>query len=158
MTTSTLPAPKDVRDMLEGLLFRDVAVAPATPVDPTKPIGVGVFVDDSTKMAAIAVTDFPLAAYSGAAIGLIPAGGAQAAIEDKEMPASMRDNFFEVLNVLSALFNTPGAPHLRLYAGYAPGESLPSDVAAAVRTVGRRLDLKVTVAGYGDGHLSFVLA
>ena len=157
MSTSTLPAPKDVRDMLEGLLFRDITVAPGIPVDPTKPVGVGVFVDDTLKMAVLAVTDLKLAAYSGAAIGLVPAGGAEAAIEDKELPGSVRDNFFEVLNVLSALFNTPGAPHLRLYAGYAPGEAVPTDVAAGLRTVGRRLDLKVTVAGYGEGQLSFVL-
>ena len=46
----------------------------------------------------------------------MPAGGAEAAIEDGELPASIADNFTEVLNILSALFNTSGAPHLRLYA------------------------------------------
>lgn len=157
-TTTALPQIKDVRDMLEGLLGRNVTMAPAAPVEPDKPVAVGVFVDDNTRTAAVAIASLEFAAYAGASIGLVPAGGAEAAIEDGELPASVRDNFFEVLNVLSALFNTPGHPHLRLYAAYEPGEAPPSDVAALMRTYGGRLDLAVTVAGYGDGGLSLLLA
>ena len=158
MTTTTLPNIKDVRDMLTDLLGKDVTMAPSTPVDPTQKVGIGVFTDDSTRTAAVAVADLKLAAYCGAAIGLVPAGGAEAAIEDGELPKSVGDNFTEVLNILSALFNAPGHPHLRLYASYVPGEAPPSDVAALLRTPGGRLDLGVKVAGYGDGGLSFILA
>ena len=157
-TTTTLPNIKDVRDMLTDLLGKDVTMQPGPPVEPDKPVAVGVFVDDSMRTAAIAVADFKLAAYAGAAIGLVPAGGAEAAIEDGALPASIADNFTEVLNILSALFNTSGAPHLRLYASYAPGETPPTDIAAGIRVVGGRLDLAVKIAGYGDGALSFVLA
>ena len=158
MPTSTLPSIKDVRDMLTDLLGKDVTTAPSAPVEPDKPIGIGVFVDDSTRTAAVAVADLKLAAYLGAAIGLVPPGGAEAAIEDGVLPATISDNFAEVLNILSALFNTPGAPHLRLYATYGPGEVPPTDVSALVRGHGGRLDLDVTIAGYGQGRLSFVLA
>ncbi len=156
--TADLPHPKPVRDMLADLLFRDVTVAPAEPVatGPKNPVAVGVYVDDSNRMQAVAVADLPLAAYSGASIGLVPKGGAEAAIEDGVLPTSIADNFSEVLNILSALFNVPGAPHMRLYATYPPGETPPADVMALVRTLGRRLDLAVTVAGYGSGHLSLV--
>ena len=37
-------------------------------------------------------------------------------------------NFYEVLNIVSALFNLPDHPHLKLYGTYAPGETPPSDV------------------------------
>lgn len=156
--TTTLPSGKDVRDMLEGLLGRDVTITPSTPVEPDKPVAVGVYVDDSTRTAVVAVTDLALAAYAGAAIGLVPPGGAEAAVEDGALPATLRDTFVEVLNVLSALFNVPGSPHLRLYAAYEPGEAAPPDVAAGIRSSGGRLDLAVAVAGYGAGGLSFVLA
>ena len=158
MPTSTLPSIKDVRDMLMDLLGKDVTTAPSAPVEPDKPIGIGVFVDDSTRSAAVAVADLKLAAYLGAAIGLVPPGGAEAAIEDGVLPATISDNFPEVLNILSALFNVPGAPHLKLYAAYEPGGTPPSNLAAMIRVPGGRLDLAVTVAVYGDGGLSFVLA
>ncbi len=158
--TTVLPAPKPVKDMLTDLLGRDVTVAPSDPV-PTgekHPIAVGVFVDDSMRMGALAVMDLPMAAYCSAAIGLVPVGGAEAAIEDRELPKSLQDNLYEVLNIMSALFNVPGAPHLRLHASYPPGEIAPNDVAAVVRTLGMRLDQDVTIAGYGIGRLSLVLA
>ncbi len=158
MNTTVLPNPKDVRDMLEGLLGRDVVVAPSGPVEPDKPISIGVYVDDSLGTAVIGVADFPLVAYAGAAIGLIPKGGAEAAIEDRELPASIRNNWDEVLNVVSALFNLPEHPHLKLYGTYAPGETPPTDIQGMIRVLGRRLDLEVNVTGYGKGNFSLVLA
>ncbi len=61
-----------------------------------------------------------------------------------------------MLNVLSALLNVEGR-QLRLYATYAPGQLPPLDVMTVVRKLGRRVDLAVTVAGYGTGHLGLVL-
>jgi hypothetical protein len=45
--------------------------------------------------------DLPLAAYAGAALGLIPSGGAQACIEDKELSANMGENVTEVCNIVA---------------------------------------------------------
>lgn len=63
-----------------------------------------------------------------------------------------------MLNIVSSLFNLPGAPHVRLYETYPPGQALPSDVNALVHTLGRRLDLTLRIAGYGEGRLGLVLA
>ena len=59
-------------------------------------------------------------------------------------------------NILSALFNVPGAPHAKLHKLYAPGEPLPNDIRAYASALGFRLDLDVAVAGYGNGRLSIV--
>ncbi len=158
MTTTTLPSPKDVRDMIEGLLGRGVTVQPCSPLETDKPHSVAVYVDDNLNTAAVGVLDLPLSAYTGAAIGLVPPGAAEAAVEDGVLPGSVRANLDEVLNVLSALFNTPGARHLRLYATYAPGEPPPTDISGIVRALGRRLDLTVSVSGYGEGRFALVLA
>lgn len=155
--TTVLPNPKDVRDMLEGLLGRDVNVSPSNPPETDKPLAIGVYVDDTLTMQALGVADLPFAAFSGAAIGLIPKGGAEACVEDNELSASVKENFGEVLNVVSALFNLPEHPHLKLYGTYAPGEAPPGDVSAAARVLGRRLDLEAEVAGYGKGIFSLVL-
>ena len=68
----------------------------------------------------------------------------------------MVEALHEVVNVLSALFNTPGAPHSKLHKLYAPGEDLPGDLAGMLAGF-NRIDLAVEVQGYGKGALSLVL-
>ncbi len=59
--------------------------------------------------------------------------------------------------MLASLFNAEGAPHLRLYATYAPGEPLPADVATWVPAYVRRNNLAATVKGYGRGLVSVLV-
>jgi hypothetical protein len=69
----------------------------------------------------------------------------------------MGENLGEVFNILTALFNVPERPHLKMYAVHLPGELPAADVSASLRAFGKRSDLEVTVAGYGTGKLSIVL-
>ena len=68
------------------------------------------------------------------------------------------ENFAEVLSIGSTLLNHDGAPHVRLYGSYPPGENPPADIAGLLHGLGRRLDLQVTISGYGTGTLSVVRA
>ena len=56
----------------------------------------------------------------------------------------------EVVNVLSALFNTPGAPHSKLNKLVADGEEVPGDIVGMLAGF-NRLDLALEVPGYGKG-------
>ena len=154
-----LPAPKDVRDMLTGLVGKPVAVAPGAPVTPTpdKPVSVAVYVDPHMAVNALCVMDLGASAYTGAALALLPPGGAQDAVEeDGELTAMLVEALHEVVNVLSALFNVPGAPHSKLHKLYAPGEDLPGDLEGMLAGF-NRLDLGIDVPTYGKGALSLVL-
>jgi hypothetical protein len=154
--TTELPAAKDVRDLLEGLLGKDTDFSDGTRI--TGPGGlVGTYVDDSLVLRAVVAFDLAMAAYTGAAIGLMPAGGAQDAVDDKDLFPMLRDNACEVLNVMASLFNVGNAAHLRLYTTHAPAEALPGDVAAHLGALGGRVDWTVAVKGYGKGQLSIVL-
>jgi hypothetical protein len=155
-----IPPPKAVKELLEGLLGRGVDVALADPVraDDVPTSVVAVYVDDALKLSAVAGLDLRLAANVGAAIGLVPPGGAQACIEDRELSPMLADNVAEVCNVLTTLLNRDGGPHLRLYQVYLPGESAPADAGARLLALGSRLDLDVAVAGYGAGHFSLSTA
>ncbi len=115
---------------------------------------VALYVDDHLRSAAVVVFDFALAAHAGAAIGLLPPGASEAAMEDGELPKNLHENAAEVLNIMASLFNVPGAPHLKLHAAYAPGEVLR--VTEMATRTGSRLDLKVEIARYGKGALSIV--
>jgi hypothetical protein len=153
---TALPPAKDVRDLLEGLLGKDVDFADGRRVTDGSGL-VGVYVDDRLGMRAVVACDLALAAYVGAAIGLMPAGGAQDAVEDGELFPVLRDNAAEVLNVMAALFNVGSAPHLRLYGHYAAGEGMPGDVGRHLGSLGPRVDWTVSVKGYGKGELSIIL-
>ncbi|MGY1601490.1 hypothetical protein [Geodermatophilus sp. SYSU D00815] len=162
MTTGTvhLPAAKDVRDMLAGLLGKPVTVSPGAPVTPTpkSPVSVAVYVDPQMAVNALCVLDLAASAYTGGALALLPPGGCQDAVEeDGELSGLMAEALHEVVNVLSALFNTPGAPHSKLHKLFVPGDEIDADIAGMLANF-NRIDLVVEVPGYGKGGLSLVVA
>jgi hypothetical protein len=162
MSTGTvqLPAAKDVKDMLSGLVGKEVSVAPGDPVTPTpdKPVSVAVYVDPHLSINALCVLDLGASAYTGGALALLPPGGCQDAVEeDGELTPLLAEALHEVVNVFSALFNTPGAPHSKLHKLYAAGEDLPGDIEGMLAAF-NRIDLAIEVSGYGKGAISFVVA
>ena len=161
MTVGTveLPAAKDVKDMLTGLVGKPVSVSPGAPVTPTpdSPVAVAVYVDPGMAVNALCLLDLAASAYTGGALALLPPGGCQDAVEeDGELTGLLAEALHEVVNVLSALFNTPGAPHSKLHRLYVPGEDLPGDVAGMLAAFNRE-DLAVEIPGYGKGGISFVI-
>jgi hypothetical protein len=158
MSTVLLPHPKDVRDLFESLLGRDVEVAPGEPVMPTEQClaGVGLYVEDNLTLSGAVAADLRLAAFSGAALGLMPQSAAVAAISGRDVSGAMWENFSELLSVGISLLNHDDAPHVRLYGTHEPGDLPPVDVLELLRGLGRRLDLTVTISGYGTGSLSIV--
>jgi len=160
MSTIALPASLAIRNLLEDLLGRDVTVTPADPLvsDALKRTVLAVYVDSTTKMTAVIGLELPLAAYAGAALGLMPPGGAQDCIEDGVLSPVLAENVTELCNVLTSLLNKEGSPHQKLYKVYLPPEGLPNDVQALLLAIGNRTDLGVEVARYGKGKLSVSLA
>ena len=158
--TTPLPPAMVVRELIEGLIGRDIAVTTGgAMIDPTGDDGamVGVFVDDRLALTAMVLLDLPLAAYLGAALGLVPARAAGFAIEEGVLTEALAENAGEILNVLAALFNAEGAPHVRLDSLYQPADPLPADVARWVLAYVRRTDLDMDVAGYGPGRFSLLV-
>jgi hypothetical protein len=138
-----LPVPKEVKDLFEDLLGRSITVSPADPLraaDIPQTL-VALYVDPAKQLGAVIGMDFALTAFAGAAIGLIPPGGAEACIEDKEISKMIGENAIEVCNVLGSILNLPG-------------NSPPNDAVGYLLALGRRLDLAVEVGGYGSGKLS----
>jgi hypothetical protein len=159
MTTVLLPAAKDVRDMLEGLVGRTVVVSPGAPVTPApdRPVAIAVYVAPDMAVNALCLMDLGAAAYTAGGLALLPPGGCQDAVEeDGELSGMQLEALHEVVNVLSALFNTPGAPHSKLHKLYAPGEDVAGDLAGMLAGF-NRVDLTLDIQGYGKGALSLVI-
>ena len=160
MTTLTLPALLPVRSLLEDLLGREVAVSHANHAVVAADLpttAVAVYVDNSRRLVAVLGLDLPLAAYAGAALGLMPVGGAEDSIEDAELSPMLSENVQELCNILTGLLNKEGGPHLTLYRVVAPGEDLPSDAAAHLLALGNRLDVNVEISRYGGGVFALSL-
>lgn len=153
---SPLPTRHAVRSLIEGLIGRDVELKDSDPVSKATTNLVAAYVTNQMTVSAVAVLDLAGAARLGGALGLLPKGGVDDAIAEKSLPGLMRDNAYEVLNVLSAVFNLEGAPHVRLYELYGPDGSVPGDVLALSQVTGSRLDVVLSLAGYGDARLSII--
>jgi hypothetical protein len=158
MSTVLLPAPKDVRDMLAGLVGRNVTVSPGAPVTPSpdRPVAVAVYVAPDMSVNALCLMDLAASAYTAGGLALLPAGGCQESVEEGELSGMQAEALHEVVNVLSALFNVPGAPHSKLHKLYVPGEEVAGDLAGMLAGF-NRIDLVVEVQGYGKGSLSLVV-
>ncbi|SHG28188.1 hypothetical protein SAMN05443575_1908 [Jatrophihabitans endophyticus] len=157
MPTTTLPDPKAIKDLLEGMLGRDVDVAIGNPVAPTDCAAMGIFHTDLGQLSAVVMTDLPLGAFLGASIALIPVGGAEASVEDGVLAQNLFDNVAEVFNVFASVLNEHSDEHQRLV-GTSPGVvGAPGDAAELAGHPANRLDLTVSVAKYGTGHWSVVL-
>lgn len=155
-----LPSALELRELLEGLVGRDVNVTVrGRGVDPARGLGATVaeYVDDQMQLVALVVAELELAAAAGSAIGLVPAKEVEASVRYKELSASQIENFGEICNVLASLFNVDDAPHLRFTTMHVPGAALPADVGQWVTAHVARLDLDAEVVGYGSGALSIVV-
>lgn len=156
----TLPGLLPVRNLLEDLLGREVTVTPTEPAEAgdLPAMVVALYVDQNNRLVAVLGMNLPFAAYAGAALGLLPPGGAEDAIEDKQLSPMLAENVHELCNILTGLLNREGGPHVRLHEVVFPGEGLPADAQAHLLAYGRRLDIKAAISRYGGGKLSLALA
>jgi hypothetical protein len=153
---SPLPSRHMVRTLVEDLIGRDVQLRDANPIPAKNTNLVAVYVTDRLTVSAVAVVDLEAAARFGGALGMLPKGSVEESLAARGLTTLIRENAYEVLNVLSAAFNIEGAPHVRLYQLYGPDGSVPADVTALSQVIGSRLDVEITVAGYGNGRLSII--
>lgn len=154
---SPLPSRHSVRNTIEGLVGRDVDLSDGVPPPAKSTNVVAVYVTDQLKTTALAVLDLECASRIGGALGMIPKGVVDEEIKARTLSKDLEETCYEVLNVMASVFNLPNHPHVRLYEMYAPNAAVPADVAALAATVGNRMDVKLKIAGYGDGTMSIVI-
>jgi hypothetical protein len=153
---SELPPTKLIKDVLDGLLGKDVTMNPGDPLTSADAAGgmLAIYVDDANTMRAVGAWDLPGAVRVGAAIGLIPPPAANEAVDELFVPQQVQENLTEVCNVLASVFQIPGNPHLRLYSCHCPVAAAPADALSLMFRAGMRLDLDVEVPNYGAGRFA----
>ena len=154
---SPLPNRHSVRNTIQDLIGRDVDLKDGLPPQSKSTNVVAVYVTDKLATSAVAVVDLECAARMGGCLGMVPRLVVDEAIQARELPSTLHDNCYEVLNVMAAVFNLPNAPHVRLYQMYGPNTALPADIAQLGAMLGNRMDVELNIAGYGTGLLSIVI-
>ena len=153
-----LPAPRALVTGLGELLDRDVTLTPTPPFvpGPFRPATLGVYVDDSLQVVAVVVLDMPLSAYTTASLVLLPRKAAWEAVSSCTLPGILRDQLHVVLTTLGELLAADDS-RVHLYAVHAAGERAPDFVLHKTWVLERRMDVRITVPGYGSGLLALVL-
>ena len=154
------PFPNDaqLQEMLGMLFGNDLKINPGDPVatDADSKSIVAIFVNADGSPATACFCDLPFAAYSGAALSMIPKGGAEDAAKSGELSEMMRGNLNEIMNICSRLFITNDTPHVKLETLYDKAGELPENARAMVDAAAGRSDFRVTIPGYGEGRMSFL--
>ncbi len=151
-----LPPANAVADMLGGLISRAVTAkaAPALKLDLGSQ-SVAAYLDESKSLLAVAYCDLPVGASLAAALMLVPSERVDECVKEKELDTVLKENLYEIFNVMASLFPKNGAPRLVLRELNADG-TIPDDVKAVLDKPGARLDLDINVSGYRSGKLAIL--
>lgn len=151
-----LPPTKLIKDVIDGMLGKEVSVTPSGALTPADTIGgaLAVYIDDADHLGAVVCWDLPLAAAVGAGVALVPVGAMEDAIEEQYLPEHLLENLSEVSNVMASVFNIGNNPHMRLDRMYRPINTADNDAVELAYRVGHRIDLTVAVPNYGEGRVA----
>lgn len=157
--TRHLPEVEVIRLFLIDLLGKAVEVKKSDPVPlpPSGPCAVADYTDSTNSLGAVCLYDLCLAVYAGAALSLLPYKVASESTRVSRLSEVIADNVHEIFNVSSHLLNNDGgSSHLRLRNVYPPGSAIPAALQAQMSAHCARIDINVTIPGYGSGRLTLL--
>jgi hypothetical protein len=115
----------------------------------------GTFHGGDRAVVAMCAADLALAAFTGAALSLIPAESAQERIATGVLDEMLQENFAEVLNVLARIYVVPESARMTLLETIFPPRAVPATLeGAAPGAAVLRADYRIDIDGYGTGHLA----
>lgn len=154
-----LPPVEAVARMLGDLLGRPCSVQPTAKPGFAEQGFIGVLVDKSGTTRALTFSDKAFTSLAGAALALIPRAVADDAIRSGAVPANLRENHQEIINISTALFNAVNteSEHVRLTQLLATGPAVPQAIRTLLVKPAARMDLAIEISGYGTGKLCLLV-
>jgi len=101
-------------DMLQMFVGPAATAKDAAAVASTDFSHTAIYINGDGETVATCSVGLPTAAALGCSLSMIPAGGAECMVEDKELSEMATDNLYEVMNILSSLLMTDSTSHLKL--------------------------------------------
>jgi hypothetical protein len=153
-----LPSAMSVRDIIEATIGRDCTIAAVDKLLPIDAVGglVAIYWDDQAKVQAAICWSPEAAAFVGSAFALLPAGPAKEMAAQRDVRSDVIDNLIEVCNVVSAVFEHPKNPDVRLSETFFPLSEAPVPLALHIFQHFERVDYELKVDNYGSGRVTIV--
>lgn len=149
-----MPDAKSMSWLLEQLLGVDIAskVGPATDLEDPYAIAVAEYVNEAGEPLGTWICDRAFVAYAGGALSMMSPELIDDALKAPEVPTSVAENVFEILNIGSRLFIDAGFNHMKLEkVHWGPG-AVPAALRAMIAEPAGRVDVWVKITGYGGGR------
>lgn len=154
---TTLPDAKETAKLLTSILRRNVKVVAIKPVPAKELLAGGHYLDGQKALVGGCFADKALINYAGGALSLIPADAAEDNLKLDGLDEIVQENFAEVLNIFSRLFDLANKSRIVL----GPTEFPPAPRSAASESMlgatAQRADFDVTIDGYGKGRMTLAL-
>ncbi len=116
----------------------------------------GLYVDSEGVPVGVCLCDTHFAAYAGAALSMLPPGGAEDAAESGDISATMKENVYEVMNICSRLLMSDDTPHLKLENMYNDVAELSEEAVEMIKAAEGGSHFGIDIPNYGKGRLSLV--
>ena len=152
-----MPTRHTLRQFFAELMQPEVVIGDGITAPARTTSLVGVYVTRKLATSALVITDLDAAARLGSCMAEVPPTAVKEALAARALTPVMSRNFYTLLDNLARVFNTEGAPEVSLYEMYEPNSVIPSDVAALTGSIGRRMDVKLGIHGYGTGQMSLIV-
>jgi hypothetical protein len=154
-----VPRPEALQDVLGAMVGAEVKVTidkqPA--IDEDAPAILAEFVSDQDTVGALCLVDHRAAISLGGALVGVPPEAVQQAIDGYKLDDDAIDNVREVVNVMAQLFNSDFTPHVRFRELHRQPGKLPDGAQELRKKPLAARHFKVSIDGYADGNVSFML-
>ena len=153
-----MPIPEEVSDFLADLLGASIAaekVSKSQKLPDAEDCVTAIYVEDDGRLGGACVADLSFAASAGAALAMMPKAIVEEATRKGELIESLHENYYEVVNILTALLAGPSVPHLRLDRLEV---GIPDEVQQMYDEAAGKRQYAVSIIGYPGGKMALMAA
>lgn len=149
-----LPNAEQTADMVGMLYGTEIGVEITDDSAFTKAYS-ATYIDKQDQLVALCECNPEMVIYGGAALSMLPPGGARDMLADGEYSKTVLDNFHEVMNVCSRLMMSDSSAHLRLQTIY-PSADI-QEAAGQFQSQARAIMFAIDIPKYGIGKMRFLV-
>ena len=154
---AALPEGEGVASFFSAALRREVTASVVKPAPDDQLVMTAHYMNGTKALVSGCFCDRSLVAYAGAAFSRVPADAADESLAAPEIDEILVENFAEILNICSRLFNGGTSQRVTLDTIEFPGQPASEASRTMLKTPVRRRDFELDIAGYGKGHLALAL-
>jgi hypothetical protein len=157
VSSNPLPTAAGIADLVTMLIGKKVRAVPCAALPVAAARGLATYMDGEQKVRFVALTDMAFLAGVGAALAMIPPAVVAEAIKTGKPSPVLTENAFEVMNILSSLFNDADGKgaHIKIK-GLVVVPPIPPELAPQLVKPAARLDLEFQLPGYANGKLTLL--